>query len=144
MKEISNKKRKKKGFTLIELIIVIAIIAIIGAIALPNFTKIRTESKVKAEKQSVQNITRITETLLIDQKLLPGDVVNIAFTGTNGAAVATKTAATTSGSATDTELTEYFKGVNKPQEDGKTGYKISIDSTSKEVSVTTTPATTTP
>lgn len=141
MKEISNKKRKKKGFTLIELIIVIAIIAIIGAIALPNFTKIRTESRVKAEKQSAQNITRITETLLIEQKLVPGEVVTIVFSGTDLATRTVKktTAATQPGTATDAELTDYFKSVNKPQEDGKTGYEISINSTSKEVLVTTTP-----
>lgn len=133
MKEIANKKRKKKGFTLIELIIVIAIIAIIGAIALPNFTKIRTESRVKAEKQSVQNIERITETLLIEQKLVPGDKVILTF-DTAGAMSVDADGVT--GTVTADELKDYFKNVNKPQEDGKTGYVITVNSTTKEVVVT--------
>lgn len=136
MKEISNKKRKKKGFTLIELIIVIAIIAIIGAIAVPNFTRIRTESREKAEKQSVQNIVRITEALLIEEKLTNKDVVTLDCS-TDVVSV-TKKAGSPTGSATVDDLKEYFKNVKKPQEDGKNGYTIEYDDTTKGVKVTTT------
>lgn len=148
MKEISNKKRKKKGFTLIELIIVIAIIAIIGAIALPNFTKIRTESKVKADNQSRETIKRITETLLVEDKVLPGDTITITFSGSGD----TATKEVKKGTTASDELAEYFKDVKKPQEDGKTGYSITTQTTTgtgstakttTEVKVVTTTTTTT-
>jgi type IV pilus assembly protein PilA len=41
-------KTLQKGFTLIELMIVIAIIAILAAILIPNFLHARAESKTSA------------------------------------------------------------------------------------------------
>lgn len=49
-------KKKKKGFTLVELIIVIAIIAILAAIAIPKFGQIRENSNVKADIATAKNI----------------------------------------------------------------------------------------
>ncbi len=36
---------KKRGFTLVEIMIVVAIIGLLAAIAIPSFSKIRTESR---------------------------------------------------------------------------------------------------
>ena len=39
------KRQVKKGFTLVEIMIVVAIIAILAAVAIPNFIKYRNESQ---------------------------------------------------------------------------------------------------
>lgn len=49
-------KGKKKGFTLIELIIVIAIIAILAAVAIPKFGQITKDANIKADIASAKTI----------------------------------------------------------------------------------------
>ncbi len=49
-------RRNKKGFTLIELMIVIAIIAILAAILVPNFMKARAQGQLTSCKSNVKNI----------------------------------------------------------------------------------------
>ena len=49
-------KKNNKGFTLIELIIVIAILGIIALIAIPNLAGIRQRSQVAADKRTAEQI----------------------------------------------------------------------------------------
>jgi prepilin-type N-terminal cleavage/methylation domain-containing protein len=49
-------KKRKAGFTLIELMIVIAIIAILAAILVPNFIRARAQGQLTACKSNLKNI----------------------------------------------------------------------------------------
>lgn len=69
IRNIMNKKSKKKGFTLIELIIVIAILAILAAVAIPKFMEVRNNANVKSDIANAKNIHTAAATLLADEKI---------------------------------------------------------------------------
>lgn len=66
-KSLVNKK--KKGFTLIELIIVLAVMAIIAAIAVPSYNAIKENSAKKADEQSRATVERVATMLAADGSL---------------------------------------------------------------------------
>lgn len=60
-------KKGEKGFTLVELLIIVAILGIIAAVAVPNVSKFITRSDETAEFEEVQvAITRMMETEDLD------------------------------------------------------------------------------
>jgi len=66
-------KRRKKGFTLIELMIVIAIIAILAAVLVPNFMRAREASRLTACKSNLKSLSTAMETYSSDfDGLYPG------------------------------------------------------------------------
>ncbi len=58
------KMRMKKGFTLVEIMIVVAIIAILAAVAIPNFIKYRNDSRKAACIGNMKEIQTAAESYL--------------------------------------------------------------------------------
>lgn len=66
LQRIRNKKQGQKGFTLIELMIVIAIIGILAAIAIPNFISYRKRSYDSAAQSDLKNFMTAQEAYFVD------------------------------------------------------------------------------
>ena len=63
-------KTMKKGFTLVEIMIVVAIIAILAAVAIPNFVKYRKTSQATACVSNLKQIQSAKEQCLMAGKEL--------------------------------------------------------------------------
>ena len=62
------KNNGQKGFTLVELMIVVAIIGILAAIAIPQFASFRTKSYNSAASSDMKNLRTTLEAYYADQQ----------------------------------------------------------------------------
>src|SRR3989442_9622634 len=69
-----KKMTRKSGFTLVEIMIVVAIIALLAAIAIPNFVKARTASQKSACIANLKQIDGAKATWALEQKKTSADV----------------------------------------------------------------------
>lgn len=69
------KNRRTKGFTLVEIMIVVLIIGILLAIAVPNFIKARETSRTKSCISNLRQIDAAKEQWAMDNKAADGDAV---------------------------------------------------------------------
>ena len=116
--------KKKKGFTLIELVIVLAVLAIIALIAIPNFTKVRNDSLVKADARTMEQIEKITLMAIADKDIeVPAStsiVFNVKKDSVAGVGAATATA----------DYGIMLKEVGDPQVNGVDHFVVTVASNS--------------
>ena len=73
MFRLVNKLKNKKGFTLIELIVVLAVLAVIMAIAVPRFVGVRETAKEDSDKATIDSIKKLAELEYVRQNEAPTD-----------------------------------------------------------------------
>lgn len=73
-------KKNMKGFTLIELMIVVAIIGILAAIAIPNFLNYQCKAKQSEAKSNLGNIRTVEEAYYAEHNVYASNLTNAGFT----------------------------------------------------------------
>ena len=127
--------KKKKGFTLIELVIVLAVLAIIALIAIPNFTKVRNDSLKKADARTGEQIEKITLMAIADQDVaipLSGKTytakISINATTKKIDVVDGTSGIFPTGNATaETDYEDMLKEVKMPQVNNQDSFQVSIN-----------------
>lgn len=88
MNTLKKRKSGKKGFTLMEMLIVVAIIGILIAIMIPTFSNALTKARISADEANLRSYyaTTITDHMLnettLDATTIKGDGKSVTIDGT--------------------------------------------------------------
>lgn len=102
-------KKRKKGFTLVELIIVIAIIAILAAMAIPKMGAVRDSANKKADLATAKNISTMIAAAVSDGSLSTTDAGTTAAPVALPSVISGKLDGTTTAKVTGSNKGKAFK-----------------------------------
>lgn len=131
----TNNKKKKKGFTLIELIIVIAIIAVLAAVAIPKFGEVRKDAAFKTDIANAKTIANAATSLLAEGKAVVDEDIKEGSTGV---------IATYLQNPPTPKSTDYLEYVVDVQTDGKVVVTMVKTGDADPINLFPVPATTAP
>ena len=94
-------KQSKKGFTLVEIMIVVVIIGLLAAMAIPAFQKVRTTSQTKAITNNLRQLASAA-----DQYFLEYGVTTVSSTSLVGTDAYVKTVDAVAGESYSATITQ--------------------------------------
>ena len=121
MFKLLNKKKNNKGFTLVELVIVIAILAILVGLLAPQYTKYVEKSRKSADASNMDEIIKAIEVHYVEQ--------GVNSTGADMTVTVTmnsdkKTPVSVQVGNDPLDLTEYLKNIGKITMKGNWGNNV--------------------
>ena len=124
-------RKSNKGFTLVELIIVIAIIAILTAVAAPQYLKYVDKGRWSVDQDNAQIFLTAVQTALADEDYTVADGDYVFNADGFGAGTASDTAPNLANYCADMGIDTTIKVTNKGDADGaQDTFTITVDGNS--------------